>query len=231
MFGFGKNKSSDKGQAVSLSSSGLLSDYKRMTQVMIIICCVLGAVVIFEAIVISGLLPLKELVPYLVEKDVKTQEVINIRPLSRDVRGRELLIHSLCGKYVKKREMYDLRTEHKRFSELDHFHNKKVGRLFRRVLKGASSPYVERKRKGITRSVEVISCVRISAQLPNLYQVEWKSQDELNGKVLAIATFASYLRVEHKSRKVKEGEQYINPTGFQVVEYRVTKKGNINGKV
>ena len=217
--------------SVKLSSNGLFDDYKKMSKLLIIVCGGLLGVVVCLSVLLLGTFPLKKTELMLVKIDSDTKDIVEIKPIKATKAGHTHLLESLSRDFVKKRESFDLRTEDIRFPKLLYFMSKGLQEDFMNMLKGSSSVLHDRHKKKVTRSVEIVRSHKVSSSIPDLFQVEWRSQDVQLDKVIATDRWVSTLKAKYAGQKGTENEVHINPAGFEVYEYKVVKKENLNGKI
>ena len=214
---------------LSFADHNQLAKDAKLIRLLLGLCFTLGGIIICFMVLTMYLLPLKRDVPFLVKINPHSNQIVRIEPIPTDADGVELLTESLCKNYVYERELFDLQTEKVRFERITKFGSNEVNEQFTGLVTGDNSPYKERHEAQMTRSVEILSCVQMSKKHDDVYQVEWRSQDVVNGKVVATSNWVSYLTVSYDATVVEYSNRHVNPTGFQVTKYKVIKRDNLNG--
>jgi Type IV secretory pathway, component VirB8 len=196
---------------------------QELTRVLIAVVVVLGLINIIAVGFIISLFPLKEIQPMLLSVSDKADQIVKVEPLERNQQGIDLMIESLCRNYVFKRETFDLMSEEARYEELKAFSATEVMQAFLRQMNAGDSALNERHVKHITRSVIIKSCAPMGHT--NLWQVEWEAVDVQEGDVLQKQVWVSNIEFDFVPKKVRYEDRFINPLGFEVIRYGVSRKG------
>lgn len=175
--------------------------------------------------VIIALQPLKTVQPYLVTFSNKSEQVATIEPLHISKKENEVYIGNMCAEYVRLREVIDLQSELKRYDQCLMLSEDAVGQAFKQLYRheNPDSPLEKFRKESVTRSVLVNSVASLAPSLPNVWQVTWSTLDEQAGKTIGEGVWVSTLTIGFKT-EVKEAEMGVNPFGFQVKSYSITKR-------
>ncbi len=169
------------------------------------------------------LFPLKETQPYLLALKDKGEQVVQIEPISRRTKGLVLLQEGLCRRYVSLRETIDGITEEQRWKEVSFLSSDEIWHDFdSRMNPGHShSPLKKHREDKVTRAVEI----KVSSQVSEgVFQVEWESISLHHGQEIERNRWVSTLQAELRENALGIEDQFINPIGFTVVNYTVSKR-------
>lgn len=188
---------------------------------------VLGLVTMGLVGVIIALLPLKEVRPYLVMTHNRSDQVIRVEPLVLSKKATHLLMESLVRQYVLLREPIDLQSEPHRWDQVLKFSSEELAKAFYDLYKqeNPNSPFQKFKKEGVTRSVVILSSASLAPSAPDVWQVEWESLDKKGDQEIGKSRWVSTLTVHLSRGELIHEEQYVNPIGFEVHHYTVSKKG------
>lgn len=190
---------------------------------------VVTLIAIFSLVaVIYSLLPLKEIHPYLVQVKDRSEQVVKIEPIDKNVNGFTVLTEALVRQYVIMRETIDLSSENTRWNQLAFFHSEDLDMFFREFmsLENKDSPLVLFSERRLARKIEILSSINFHPSASNVWQIEWiatdycaKRGDDINKQI-----FVSTVTVDFVTNNVILSDRLVNPTGFRVVNYVVTRK-------
>ena len=198
----------------------------NVTKLLVLMLLVALVYCSFTTVALISLFPLKEVRPYLVGFSSKTEQVVNIEPLSVDGDGLSKLKEKMARQYVVSRESIDLHTDIKRWEKLVNFHDEDVEMDFSDKVNvdNTSSYYHSFRERKIIRKVRVLSSQCLAPTAPDVYLVEWEAKDIQNGKVIGNKVWVSNLTIELLPKTFALGDELDNAIGFTVTEYTVNKK-------
>ena len=84
-----------------------------------------------------------------------------------------------------------------------------------------TSPLKKHREDKVTRAIVIKVSSKISQ---GVFQVEWESISSHNGQVIEQHRWVSTLQVELRPNVYQIDDQFINPIGFTVVTYTVSKR-------
>jgi type IV secretory pathway component VirB8 len=182
------------------------------------------------AVLITGLFPLKEVVPMFVTTGDSKDRVVKVQPFTVGMHGFDLLSETMGRRYVELRETIDLQSEVRRWQEVAQLSSPDVFNEFRAFMgrDNKNSPFERMKAERITRTVNVRAINLIYPPTPAepsaVYQIEWESVDHRLSQEIERRVWVSSLSVQFESREVRYEDRYMNPVGYTVVGYTVAKK-------
>ena len=176
------------------------------------------------ALCLLVLMPLKEVQPYLLALKDKGEQVIHIEPIAQNTKGLNKLIEGLCRQYVSLRETIDGVTDEDRWlKHLFFLSSEEIWQDFASLMNSDSpnTPLKKHKEAHATRSV----FITVSSQVAeNVYQVEWQSVTLHRGQEQERQRWVSTLEIDLQPNAVQAEHQFINPIGFTVTKYSVSKR-------
>ena len=185
---------------------------------------VLGMLCIAVVCLVIQLFPLKENRPYLLVLKDKGEQVAQIEPIAQDTKGLNLLIEGLCRRYVSLRESIDGLSEEERWKEISFLSSEDVWQDFDNTMnikKNQNSPLKKHREDKVTRGISI----KVSSKIAEgVWQVEWESFSSRKQEELERHSWVSTLQVELRPGTVTIEDQFINPIGFTVVGYTVSKR-------
>ena len=185
---------------------------------------VLGMLCIALVCLVIQLFPLKENRPYLLVLKDKGEQVAQIEPIAMDTKGLNLLIEGLCRRYVSLRESIDGLSEEERWKEICFLSSEDVWQDFDNTMnikKNQNSPLKKHREDKVTRGISI----KVSSKIAEgVWQVEWESFSSRKQEELERHSWFSTLQVELRPGTVTIEDQFINPIGFTVVGYTVSKR-------
>ena len=185
---------------------------------------VLGMLCIALVCLVIQLFPLKENRPYLLVLKDKGEQVAQIEPIAQDTKGLNLLIEGLCRRYVSLRESIDGLSEEERWKEISFLSSEDVWQDFDNTMnikKNQNSPLKKHREDKVTRGISI----KVSSKIAEgVWQVEWESFSSRKQEELERHSWVSTLQVELRPGTVTIEDQFINPIGFTVVGYTVSKR-------
>ena len=185
---------------------------------------VLGMLCIALVCLVIQLFPLKENRPYLLVLKDKGEQVAQIEPIALDTKGLNLLMEGLCRRYVALRESIDGLSEEERWKEVNFLSSEEIWQDFDNTMnlkKNQNSPLKKHREDKVTRGI----AIKVSSKIAEgVWQVEWESLTHHQGQELEKHAWVSTLQVELRPNTVKIEDQFINPIGFTVVGYTVSKR-------
>lgn len=176
--------------------------------------------------VILALFPLKEVRPMLVTTHSKSEQIVQVEPLKLSKEATKLLIEALVRQYVMLREPIDLQSEPHRWGKILKFSSDPLAKAFYNLYKkeNPKSPFKKFQDQGITRSVILKTSACLAPSAPDVWQVEWESIDHKGDQEIGRARWVSTLTVGLTKKEVSYEDQYLNPIGFEVRHYAVSRK-------
>jgi len=185
---------------------------------------VLGMLCIALVCLVIQLFPLKENRPYLLVLKDKGEQVAQIEPIALVTKGLNLLMEGLCRRYVALRESIDGLSEEERWKEVNFLSSEEIWQDFDNTMnlkKNQNSPLKKHREDKVTRGI----AIKVSSKIAEgVWQVEWESLTHHQGQELEKHSWVSTLQVELRPNTVKIEDQFINPIGFTVVGYTVSKR-------
>ena len=185
---------------------------------------VLGMLCIALVCLVIQLFPLKENRPYLLVLKDKGEQVAQIEPIAMDTKGLNLLMEGLCRRYVSLRESIDGLSEEERWKEICFLSSEDVWQDFDNTMnikKNQNSPLKKHREDKVTRGISI----KVSSKIAEgVWQVEWESFSSRKQEELERHSWVSTLQVELRPGTVTIEDQFINPIGFTVVGYTVSKR-------
>lgn len=166
------------------------------------------------------LMPLKEVLPLFLQSAERSEMVVEVAPLSQGLPGRDLLVEKMVREYVVLRNtIYPNPTVMaKRWGEGSKLWHMTATKAYGEFRDEMQVPLKEAGRRGITRTVEILSD---PIPLENgFYQVDFRTRDVEDG-VETVKEWTATLLVRLVPREVAYEDRYINPIGFEVVDYAV----------
>lgn len=169
------------------------------------------------------LFPLKETRPYLLVLKDKGEQVVQIEPIGLNIKGLDLLIEGLCRRYVSLRESIDGITEEERWKQVAFLSSEEIWHDFdgKMNLQNNTSPLKKHREDKVTRAVTI----KVSSHVSHdVWQVEWESISSHHGQEIERHRWVSTLQVELRPNVYQLEDQFINPIGFTVINYTVSKR-------
>ena len=200
---------------------------KWLTHYAVTAALILGLVCMGLMGVIFALMPLREVRPFLVMTQDRSDQVIRIEPLVLSKKANHMLLDSMVRHYVLLREPIDLQSEPHRWGKVLKFSHEPLAKAFYDLYKqeNPQSPFKKFKQEGITRSVVILSSASLAPSAPDVWQVEWDSIDKKDTQEIGRARWVSTLTISLSKQEISYEDQYLNPIGFEVTHYTVSKKG------
>ena len=169
------------------------------------------------------LFPLKQVQPYLLALKDKGDQVVQIEPISLNTKGMDLLVEGLCRRYVSLRETLDGVGEQARWKDVAFWSSDELWQEFEQLMKpdNPKSPLKKHIDDKVVRSVSI----KVSSQVAEkVWQVEWEAIHLHNGVEIERNRWVSTLFVEMRENTLKSEDKFLNPIGFTVIGYAVSKR-------
>ncbi|MBN2752329.1 MAG: hypothetical protein JXQ84_06440 [Rhodospirillaceae bacterium] len=191
----------------------------------------LGVVVIVLASAISTLVPLKTTQIALLRIEPSTDRVVQvdpatrvrIEPITKNVKGFDLLMESFARRYVTLVKPMDTVSQASRMTEARGFSDKDFWETF---AKERLTEYEAAVKTGLTRSVTIETAERLPTRGPKrLYAVDFTQTDHRSGKEKTSLALRAYLTVTTREQTVRDDERYENPLGIRVLGMSVQPRG------
>lgn len=173
--------------------------------------------------VLFSLFPLKETEHHLVMFKNSSDQVVQIQPLEKGEQGRDELLKLTCRDYVIARETINLVDEDSRWAEQVRFlSSDQVWTDFWSQMdtKLSSSPFREYRDRKATRAVFITNTSQLA---DDVFLVDWESVVTEKGREVERRRWRSTLKVKMVTNKLKAEHKHLNPIGFSVVKYEVSK--------
>ncbi len=203
---------------------------RQVARLTTIISVALAAAVIALVVLLMAMFPLKQVQPMLVTIKDNGEQVVRIEPIDKNVKALEQLKETLARQYVQLRETFDLQTEPNRWRQMSLMSSEELSHDFQELMNPntASSPFKKRAEEKTTRSVRILSSASLAPSAPDIYQVEWVSEDWHKGQMIGREQWLTTMTVSLEERAFEYEDQYINPIGFTVNHYTVARKAELN---
>lgn len=177
-----------------------------------------------------GLTPLKEVRPFMVQFEQKSDVVTTVRPVQKEVEGFPLLVESLVRKYVLRREAIPRTRDEQddileqRWGEGSFVQLASAGPVYERFAQQSIELVQVIRENGIRRGISINS---VSVLEPlKMYQVEFVAtlyapdESVRQRQTLEATIEISFNQQESLTRR----EALNNPTGFTVTSYNRAQK-------
>lgn len=165
----------------------------------------------------------KEIVPMMVSFDDSKDKFIRINPISPSMPGVEILTEKLVGEYVKIREEIVLNEEEMRYRFNEYIQSRTSPDEFKKFYRAKAGTYKEFLENEVVREVD-IEDVDLS---PNkrYYQIDFSTTDyDLTRTPIGKDQWRAFLTVRYIPKNVAYNERFVNPLGFEVVQYSVRRR-------
>lgn len=195
-----------------------------MARMLMIGLCSSLMVNIALAFALASLTPLKRVEPMLLTLKQRSDQIVHVEPFHKTMQGFDLLVEQMIKDYVLERESVTIHPKEMEFrwsesgiiakrSDSPAFHAfQQQVPLYRKILE-----------QGITRNVAVTTVTKVA---PQYWTVEFETIDNDThtnheiGKQLWQAT----LMINFLPKQIMYDERFMNPLGFTVIKYSVTRK-------
>jgi type IV secretory pathway component VirB8 len=196
------------------------------SKVLIIMCGILGALNIIQAVAITQLLPLYKVVPVFVTFSDRADQVVRIEPPSGRIPSINLLVEQNVRDYITFRNSVSAdanETVERWGSRVRIMSTEDVYQAF---LRETNPVYTELRNNNFTRTITIRAVLQTQ---PGFYQVEFDTYDRRQGTGLTDTnetrtTWVAQMRVTLMPRNVAFEQRMLNPLGFTVVNYSVARK-------
>jgi type IV secretory pathway component VirB8 len=166
--------------------------------------------------------PLKRVEPFLVSFSKKDQQVVRLEPFARGMPGYAAMTEFVVQEYVKMFQeiIPDEKETLARYK--DYLQSRTDPGLYQSFVGNELPKFAEARSKGVTRTVEVKGITKISE---GLYQVEFITRDfDRSGTEILNGELVATMRVTFLPQKVDFNARFVNPLGFTVQQYSVSKR-------
>ena len=180
------------------------------------------------AMALFALTPLKEVRPFIVNFADADGVVATVRPVTKDYEGLPLLLEALSKQYVVLRHSIvasDTEMERRWGAKGSELQLMSSPEEYRRFLRQTTAQFAELRKAGTTRDVQVDA---VNASVPGRsYIVDFTifSKDP-NGTVIERSSWIATLEVELRPKTVTRDTRLVNPTGFTVLNYTLSRKNS-----
>lgn len=179
---------------------------------------------------VATLIPLFRVEPYLVTFANDSRQIVHLQPFERTMKGFDAMTELLSRQYVIERHTVVAdNTEMTRRWGPDGIIWKQSARdEYERFMKATKPTWDNLKSRHITRSIAIVSSSQIS---PGYWQVEFILKESENNIVTSREGYVATLRVDYEPSAVQGEDRFLNPLGFQVLDYTVAPRElNLDGK-
>ncbi|MCQ2965920.1 MAG: type IV secretion system protein [Alphaproteobacteria bacterium] len=175
-------------------------------------------------IAILNLMPLKRVEPFLLTFQNKDDQVVNMRPLAKDLAADAIITEAMIRQYVLLYHTMTSNVEEMayRWGTDGPIYWMSTQRLYKDFSKNIRDRMTQIKVEGLTREVRIENVI----QDQNMWIVHFRTQDmkpeadQPESQRWRANVRIRYL-VNHPGYKVKYADRLKNPLGFKVVEYGV----------
>lgn len=177
-------------------------------------------VVIVFLIVWHQLNPVKVMEPIYVHFTSEANMIAKIERVSDAIARRSVVIGAEARRFVMDRETVDKTTEAERYPRIFEMSDAALAKAFREAYGGTESLF---KREGFKRQVRVLSD---SALGDGIHQVEIETTDtDKNNPTPLVQEWIVTMTYEFRDEKKSYERGLLNPLGFVVTEYTISKRG------
>ena len=200
--------------------------YRQATwalRVVSVVAAVEGLSIVALVGLLVAVLPLKEIQPMILTTGDKRDQIVQVEPFYKGIRGYDLIVEAQVRKYVTLRETLDLQSEATRWQEVQWLSSDEVWTDFYKLMekRNPDSPFEKARAEKITRSVHIVASPKIEG---GYYQVEWEARDSRFGHQERCQVFLSTMTTDTRPQTVKHEDRFMNPIGFFVSAYSVARK-------
>ncbi len=172
---------------------------------------------------ILQMLPLEKVDPLLLTTSDRSNQIVKVEPLQRNMQGFEIMTEVLCKEYVELRNtiVQDGKVMSKRFGPNGDMAKRSSPKVYEDFVKEMRNVIAEADKRHITRNVRILADpIKVD---DNFYQVEFETIDIENGVETRQAWIASMV-VDFLPQKVTLTDRFMNPLGFTVTAYSTVRK-------
>lgn len=177
--------------------------------------------------VIMSAIPLYRVEPYLFTFANQEEQIYQIEPVD-DVRKYTYLTEILVREYILLRNSFvaDVDEMEKRWGPKGVIQEQTSNQAYIEFKKDADKIIDQIRQYSNTRAVHISSVTEVAKTgAYSIWQVEFRTDDmapsfEAPRKNVWVAT----LKIRYRAKQVKFGERLINPLGFTVDEYKITRR-------
>ena len=191
----------------------------------------LGVSAVVLASTISTLVPLKTTQLALLRIEPSTDRVaqvdpatrVRIEPITKNVKGYDLLMQSFVRRYVSLVKPMDTVSQGVRMTEARGYSD---GKFWEDFAKERLAEYEVAVKTGLTRSVAIETAELMPTRGPNrLYAVDFTQTDRRAGQEDKTLALRAYLTVTTREQTVRDDERFENPLGIRVLAMSVQNRG------
>lgn len=197
-----------------------LADNARSRRIAWIIAGIATLVAALEAIALAGLIPLKTVVPMAVLVDKQTGAVTTVDPTkATEIAPDSALTRSMLAQYVTARETIDRASVSQDYRKVALWSGGEARTAYLAQMKpgNPTNPYV--RMPGNATVQVVIRSVSPLDKASALVRYDLIEQG-IAGTAPTIRPYVSLLRYQYRKRDLSEADRFINPLGFEVIQYR-----------
>ena len=207
-------------QALGWESSQTLMRERSEARAWFIAKC-FGAAFVLSAVAIMMMLPLKEVVPYVIFQDNKTgvPDIVTVLD-EKGVGYNEVMDKYWLAQYVRARETYDWYTLQKDYNQVGLLSANNVGATYAALFEGKDA--LDKKfGESVRATVEIVSVVPTESGSGVVRYIKTTKRADDDGPGLVTKWVATVAYQYRNPSLIKESQRLINPFGFQVMSYRV----------
>ncbi|TLD85192.1 virulence protein [Helicobacter sp. MIT 11-5569] len=190
---------------------------KNITKILFLLVIALTTMLTLAILAIAILLPLKETKPYLVFFSDPQGSFFRVETEGFNVRSDVALLKSLLAGYVLKRETINRIDDDIRYREIALQSDNKVYGVFQKAVTQQGSIYQTRN---LYREIEIINSQLLSNDIASVEFIAITRQGELQ---TGYQRYKATLKFGFETREIAENAIPLNPTGFKVYEYALSK--------
>lgn len=180
-------------------------------------------VVLFSTFTISGLTPLKSVQPFLIQVDERSGMTQVVNPLSsNELLASEALKQYFVVQYIRARESFDANLYQYNFEIVRLMSKPDIFRTYAQVFDptNENSPIFKYGRD-YKRLVDFKTVTFLNE---NLAQARIVVTEEVPRRAAVTTTYVISVNFEFVALELPLKDRYINPLGFQVINYRIDEE-------
>ena len=209
-------------KAIEKEASGYTqSQNKKLINLLISVIFLLSTLTAGAVSGMFALFPLKTKEIDVVSYDQASNRWVSVTK-SNKLKGDKLLIQNFLAGYVKDRQTVNHIDDQERFEKIVSFSGEEVKGLYVQEIKDHQKVYSDSK---FRREIEIGSSTLIGDKVG---EVEFKTKDyHLSAdkwEEIGTDSFKATMQFQFVDRKVTVDKAHLNPLGFEIVAYQVTRR-------
>ena len=190
---------------------------RNLTKIMFILVLSLTAMLVLSIITIAVLVPLKEKEPYLVFFSDPQGSFFRVETKGFDIYSDVALLKSILAGYVLKRETINRIDDDLRYREIALQSDNKIYQISQKAVTQSGSIY---QTQNLYRDIEIINTQILSKEIAS---VEFIAKTRIGEAQINFQRYKATLKYGFKKEEIAENAIPLNPTGFKVYEYALSK--------